>query len=169
MTNYSKKSNGFTLIELLIYIVVIGGVAVTFISYILSVSESRNKTYVIQEVQTNVRLAMELISQQIRGADSVISPASGNTSSSLSLMMPDSTTTIIDLDANGVLQIKEGVQAAIPITSSRVQVTNLVFRNYSGASARENIGVEITVAYRNAGDIEYTYSQNLQTAVGVRQ
>lgn len=173
MVLHSSKGNGFTLIELLIYIVIIGGVTVTFLSYSLSVAQSRNKTYVVQEVQANARVAMEIISQRIRAASAVTSPINGNAGSSLTLVMsdPNKNPTIIDENANGALQMKEGASGAyVPITSSRVKVTNLVFTNLSGNSPRENIRIELTLAYDNsAGDVEYNYSQSLQTTVSVRQ
>ncbi|KKU48576.1 hypothetical protein A3H10_03605 [Candidatus Uhrbacteria bacterium RIFCSPLOWO2_12_FULL_46_10] len=164
----------FTLIELLIYIVVIGGVAVTFISYSLSVAGVRNKTYVAQEVQANARIAVEIISQRIKAAtgvnagDSVFDSSPGR----LSLVMADvlKNPTVIDVDANGAIQISEGASQPVSITGSRVEATNLVFRNYGGGNARENIGVEITVAYKNdSNDVEYNYSQSLRMAVSVRQ
>lgn len=174
MIHYSGRNNGFTLIELLIYVVVIGGVATAFISYILSVSQARNKTYVVEEVQANGRLAMEIISQRIRAASGVNLGGSvfDTHPGRLSLVMSDAqkNPTVIDVDANGALQVMEGLQPAIPITGTKVRVTNLVFTNLSGSSSRENIRVELTIAYGvSAGGAAYSYSQSLRTTVSVRQ
>ncbi|OGL87473.1 hypothetical protein A3I40_01425 [Candidatus Uhrbacteria bacterium RIFCSPLOWO2_02_FULL_48_12] len=174
LTPNKLAPSGFTLIELLVYIVVIGGVAVTFISYSLSVAGARNKTYAAQEVQANARLAMGTISQRIRAASGVDVAGSifapGNPGK-LSLIMPDGSNTIIDLtQTNGALRVKESINNPVNITSSKVRVTNLVFTNLSGNSPRENIKVELTAAYNSsAGDVEYSFSQSLHTTVSVRQ
>ena len=174
LTPNQLAPSGFTLIELLIYIVVIGGVAVTFISYSLSVAGARNKTYVAQEVQANARVAMAIISQRIRAAssvdtaNSVFAPVNPG---KLSLLMPDGSTTIIDLTSpNGALRVKDGLNSPVNATSSKVIVTNLVFTNLSGNSPRENIRIELTLVYDNSsGGVEYNYSQSLRTTVSVRQ
>ena len=167
--------NAFTLVELLIYVAIIGGVASTFILYTLSIAQSRAKTYVAEEVQSNTSMAIELIGQRIRTAsgvnlgDSVFDVHPGRLS--LTMLDAQKNPTVIDIDANGALQIKEGLAGSyVPITSSKVQATNLVFTNLSGGSSRENIRVDISVAYNNSsGDVEYNYSQSTHTAVSVRQ
>ncbi len=84
---------------------------------------------------------------------------------------PNKNPTIINLDSDdGVLQITEGSSSPVAITSNEVKITNLVFTNLTSTSAQENIRIEITVEYDNEGsDIEYTFSQNLRTAVSIRQ
>ncbi len=66
-----KKNKGFTLVELIIYIAIISIVVVGFITFTLSIINSRNKNYVVQEVQANTRTAFKLISQEILLAEGV--------------------------------------------------------------------------------------------------
>jgi len=170
-----KLQNGFTLIEVLIYIAIIGMVTSSFIVFSISVSNSRSKTYVVQEVQANMRTAVNIISQKLRASNGVNIGVStlGVDPGFLSLSMASSTLspTIIGLNQdNGILGIKEGTSATTSITSDEVKVTNLVFTDVTGPSARENIRVEITIEFNNIGtDVEYNYTQNLQTAVSLRQ
>lgn len=166
---------GFTLIELLIYIAIVGAIAAGFIRFSLSISDSGSKSFVVQEVHGNGRVALDLISQRIRAATGVNTGSStfGSDPGVLSLVMADAAKnpTVINLTAdNGVLQIKEGSSSAVAITSSEVQITNLVFTNLTPTGARENIRFQLTVAYNDSsGDVEYTYSKSFQTAVSVRQ
>ena len=169
-----NHTKGFTLIETLIYVALIGGAIVSFITFIISISNSRNKVYVKQEVQANARIALNLINQTIKSANDV------NVASStfaidpgiLSLSMDDAgeNPTIINLNENdGVLQIKKGNNPVIAVTSDEVKIINLVFTNLTGDNAKENIRVGITVEYKNDESVFFQYSTDVQTAVNLRQ
>ncbi len=167
-------NKGFTLIETLIYIAIVGGIMVTFISFSLNISGARNKVYSAQEVQANARMALDIITKKIQSASSVSTTASvfGTNPGTLYLIMSSSTLnpTIINLSANtSSLQIKEGAASTTIITSNVVSVTNLVFNNWSASSTRENIGVNMTVAYITSTHPEYQFSQSLQTSVSLRE
>ena len=114
-----RGRTGFTLVETIIYIAILGMVASSFIFFSLSVSGSRNKTYVVQEVQANARTAFEMISQKIRAAEGVNTASSmfGIDPGRLSLIMASSSLnpTIIDLSRDdGVLRIIEGT-SSVPL------------------------------------------------------
>lgn len=162
-------NKGFTLIEVLIYITIIGIVVSGFIVFALSINSSRAKTYVVQEVQANARVALDLISQKIRLADDVVIPTEGNSGSSLEIDMPGPDPNLTFSVTGGVLGIAEGVGDPTPITSDEVDVSNLNFTNLAESGERDNIRVEITVEYRNPESVEYEYSQSLQTAVSLRK
>ncbi len=174
-SNVKCQSKGFTLIETLIYVSILGMVAAGFIFFSVSISESRNKTYVVQEVQANARTALELISQKIRAANGVniASSTFGTDPGRLSLSMASSTLnpTIIDLGGDdGNLRITEGLLSPAAATADEVKVTNLVFTDLAASSSRANIRVDMTVEYANpGGDPEYDYSQSWRTAVGARR
>ncbi|MDA2936200.1 type II secretion system GspH family protein [Patescibacteria group bacterium AH-259-L05] len=172
---YSLRS-GFTLIETLVYVAIIGIVIVSFVTFSISISNSRNKAYVTTEVQENARIALEVIRQRIHAANNVtIGSSTFDTDPGiLSLQVADTSRnpTIIDLTADdGSLRITEGVNSPVIITSDEVRVVNLVFTNLTSPNiSRENIRIEITVDYNTTGgDVEYNYSYSLQTAVSLRQ
>ena len=72
MKNKTKmKQNGFTLVETLIYLGIIGSVMTSFLYFGVSIFDYRNKSYAVQEVQANERMALNLISQKIRGAKDI--------------------------------------------------------------------------------------------------
>lgn len=171
----SDRSGGFTLIEILIYIAIMGVIVTGFITFSISISNTRNKTFVVQEVHSNSRTALNLISQRIRSSTGINSASStfGADPGVLSLSMAASfrDPTVIDLDQNdGVLRIGEATSSPVAITTDKVKITNLVFTNLTPSGERESIRVEITVEYKDSsGDIIFTYSQNSQTTVSVRQ
>lgn len=169
------NNKGFTFIETIIYIAIIGTVVASFVAFSMSISNSRNKTYVVSEVQANARIAMDLITQKIRMSSGVnIASSTFDTDPGvLSLSMTSSTLdpTIIDLTLdNGLLQIKEGANDAVSLVSNNIKITNLVFKNFTVSSTRENIGIEMTVEYNsNSDDVNFNYLQSLQTNVNLRR
>jgi Tfp pilus assembly protein PilW len=171
----SELVKGFTLIEVIIYTGIVGLAITAFVSFALSVSGSRNKTYVTQEVQSNARTAMDIMAQRLRMATFVNTTSStfGSDPGVLSLVMASSTIspTIIDLTADdGLLQIKEGAASAISIVSDEVKITNLTFTNLTASSTRESIRIQMTMEYNNtSGDKEFNFSKSYQTAVSLRQ
>lgn len=167
-----KNKKGFTLVETLIYVTIIGVVVSSFISFGVSISNSRNKTYVVEEVQANARVAFELISRTIRSASGVnISTSIFNTDPGvLSLSMDNSlkNPTIIKLDQdNGVLQIQEGLNPPVAFTSNEVKISNLVFSNLSSGN-RENISIDMTVEYSNNLSTDFSYTKSLKTSASIR-
>lgn len=167
---------GFTLIELIIYIGIAAGVLLTFTLFILHIAGTRNKTFAVEEVQASGRIALENISARIRDATGINAAGSvfGSDPGALSLAMSDVPTRnpiVIGLTADdGILQIQEGTNAPVQITSPQVRVTNLVFTDLSPVGGRRNIRIQLTVAYDNpSGDSGFSYSASWSTAVSTRQ
>jgi len=172
--NVYKKTGGFTLVETLVYISLVGGAMISFINFTISISNSRNKVYVEQEVQANARMALNLISQTIKSAASV-NVASSTFSVdpgvlSLSMNEAAGNPIIINLtEDDGLLQIKKGVSPEILITGDEIKITNLVFTDLTASSTKENIKIEITLEYMEDESVFYKYSTDLQTSVSLRQ
>src|SRR3989344_8594659 len=84
-TNYRETKNGFTLVELLLY-VAISSVILLVTSLFLSVLlESRIKSQVIAEVEQQGAQVMQIMTQSIRNAETINSPAQGVSGASLSI------------------------------------------------------------------------------------
>lgn len=166
----NKKISGFTLIETLIYIAIIGGVIASFIAFSFSITGSRNKVHVIEEVQANARVALDVIAQKIRAADDILSPTEGNNASALILDMPSPDPDLTISVNGGVLGIAEGAGAATPITSTEVNISSISFTNLAPTGERENIRLEMTIDYNySGGSVEYSYAKSYQTSVSLRQ
>ncbi len=161
------NNKAFTLIETLIYIAILGIVISGFIVFAFSISDSRNKNYVVQEVQANARTALNLISQNILKSNGV----NNINDSILELSMSDSgdDPTIINLN-NNILYIKQGSADAVAVTSNEVKITNLVFTDLTSTSDKENIKIELTMEFNSTStDPDFIYTQSWETAVNLRQ
>ncbi len=167
------KKKGFTLLELIIYLAIISGAIVSFTYFILSVSNSRTKTYVAQEVHANARTALELISQRIRASNGVVSVTPSVLTLDFSTAIPAKHPTAIDRDANNALRITEdtdGTPVVSTLTSSEVKITTLIFTNVTAPGTRENIRINMTMEYNNpSGSPAFSYTKSFTTAVSVRQ
>jgi type II secretory pathway pseudopilin PulG len=170
-----KNISGFTLVESLIYIGVLAMAITGFVYFIISITNARNKSYVAEEVQTSMRSALEVVSRRIRNASGVNDASSTYVIDpgvlSLAMVASAKNPTIINLDANdGTMFLKEGTSTAVAITSNNVKVTNLVFTDLTGGGERRNIKVEMTMEYNNpSGDVNFNFSQSLETAVSLRR
>ena len=170
----NKLGKGFTLVELLIYIAILGLVIVGIIYFVISITNSRSKNYVVEEVHENARTAMDTIAQTIRSANGINTGQSifESDPGELSLATTDAqkNPTIINLDQDdGVLLIKEGAASEVAITSDNIKITRLVFYNITGNSSRENIYIELEVSYSDGDQIVYNYTTNLKTSASVRE
>ncbi len=138
-------------------------------SYLLS---SRVKSQAITEVNQQGFFAMHLITSTIRNAKSIDIPTMSNSSSSLSvtaqspLVSPTVFTT-----SSSTLFIREASGANVPLTSSRISVSSLLFENVSSASSTDRIiRIRYTLSYRSGSPRqEYAYSKTFTGSATLRQ
>jgi len=160
---------GFTLIELLLYIAIISLVLVFVTGFFWNIVSGNIKENSYQEVQQNGRFVMTKITQEIKKAIGINSPASGSSANSLSLIMSDSNLnpTIFDV-SGGKLRITQGVLAPIELTTDQVLVSNLQFTNLSYLNTPGTLRVEMTLKNLNpSGKNEYQASIDLKTSVSL--
>jgi type II secretory pathway pseudopilin PulG len=100
---HTAIEKGYTLIELLLYAALLGILLAATTTYFGVVLESRVKNQSITEVDQQGMAAMEYITQTIRNADSITSPAAGATAASLTLVVPTGalSPTIFSNDGSG--------------------------------------------------------------------
>ncbi len=159
-----NDQKGFTLIELLLYISVASIIVFTTASLLRFTLESRVKNQTIAEVEQEGAQVMQLITQTIRNGTAINSPTIGNSAASLSV---DST--VFDL-SSGAVRIKEGAGAAINLTSSKVTVSNLNFKNLSREGTPNIIRISFTVTYINSsGRNEYDFTKTFYGSAGLRK
>jgi type II secretory pathway pseudopilin PulG len=98
-----NTSSGYTLIELLLYISILGSLLLGISMYFVTSTSARVKNQSISEVDRQGALAMEYITQTIRNADSITSPAAGATDDALTLVVPTGSLspTVFDHDGTG--------------------------------------------------------------------
>lgn len=144
------KTKGFTLIEFVLYFGLMSIVMTAVVAFAIDVIRSRNKSWIVSEVEQNARVSVLRVLRGVRRADSLnVSGSTFNDDNGvLSLQMAATSTnpTVFDL-SGGVLRIKEGSASATPLTSADVEVTKLRFSRDNLSSGSRAITVELGVRY----------------------
>jgi prepilin-type N-terminal cleavage/methylation domain-containing protein len=164
------NQRGYTLIELLLYTVIIGTLLTAVSLFAATASEARIKNQSIAEVDQQGTFALEYISQAVRNATSITSPAAASTDAQLTLVVPTGSLspTIFNLASNQ-LQVKEGAATAIPLTGGKVQVTNFTVKNLTRAGTLGIVQISLTLSRVNAnGRNQYDYQKTFTTSAMVR-
>ncbi len=167
MTKQRKKA--FTLIELLIYLGIVSGLLVVAGAFTWSIIKGSVKSSCVREVQQNGRLAMEIVTREIKAASGINSPLAGESTDTLSLIMSDGglNPTIFELLNNQIL-LSQGVDGPYALTTDQVLVSNLNFTNLSYADTPGTIRIEMTLDYNNLEvQPEYKASIDLITTVSL--
>lgn len=160
---------GFTLIETIIYIAILAMTVTAFVTFGLSVAKAGSKNQVVAEVTGNGLSAMEIISQKIKSADSVVSPTKGNSGSSIILDMPNTADNITIDVSGGRLRYSSGLSPAMYLTSAAVTVSNLNVTNFARGNRPDNLTYSFTVEYALSGSLEFTYTKDFTTSVSRRK
>lgn len=168
--NSNNLEQGFTLLELLLYTSLMGIIilAVSLVFQITLASRVKNQT--IAEVEQQGVQAVQQISQTIRNANSITSPAQNVSDTQLTVVVPTSSKspTVFSL-SGGAIQMKEGAAAAVPLTNSKVTVTGLTFVNMSRATTLGSVSFQFVVTYINtSGRNEYDFTKTFYGSATIR-
>lgn len=150
--NKIRLETGLTLLETVVYVALVSMIVLVFVSFALDVVGTAQKARVQQEVQQNARFAIERINHEVRSASNlnVGSSTFDSHPGVLSLATDDVLTNPIVFDVSGgVLRISEAGGAAQDLTSDKMTVSNLVFKNLSASGKTTNIKVGLTLQYNN--------------------
>lgn len=165
-----RRTDGYTLIELLLYVAIVAIVLSAVTALFGITSDARVKNQSMSEVNEQGVSAMEYISQTLRTATSVSSPAAAASASSLTLVVPTASLspTIINV-SSGALQVKEGAAAAVSLTDSKVQVTAFNVTNLTRSGTSGTVQVSFTLSRINSlGRNEYDYQKTFTTTASMR-
>lgn len=161
---------GYTLIELLLYIAMIGVLLGAVVAFFGMTTDARVKNQSITEVNEQGTYVMDYIAQTVRNASAITSPAIGASGSSLTLTVPMASLspTVFSL-TSGVLQVKEGTATAVPLTSSKVQVSAFTITNLGRSGTSGIVKISFTINRLNSSGLnEYDYQRTFTTSVGIR-
>lgn len=170
MSSNSFSQKGYTLIELLLYVVTISSLVLAIGSFYLVVRETNNRAMVVSTVEQQGHFVMDHVTRTIRNADTITSPASGSSASSITLGISDAAKnpTIINISSNSV-EAKEGAATAVKLSDSKVTVTNLTFKNLSYTGTPGIVQVLLTIEYKSDSDRDnYDYSKTFTSSVSLR-
>lgn len=168
------NQKGFSLLELIIYLAIFSILLVGIVQIFLIVNQARQKVDVAVEVQQNLRLALERITNEVQAAASAaVSSAICPPQNTLQL----SGNTKSFLITGGVLQFDpDGGGAGAPqnLTSANVIVDvkageTCVFSIISNpAPAKSTVQIKIKVSYNDQGNPNYKFSAEGQTTASLR-
>ena len=165
-----QSLTGFTLLELLLY-VSISSILLLSITTLLGVLvQSRVKNQVIGEVEQQGVQIMQTMTQTIRNATAITTPAIGASAASLSLTVPTSakSSTVFD-SASSVVRITEGAGTAVSLSNSRITASGLTFQNLSRASTPGIVRIQFVLTHVNpSGRGEYIYTKTFYGSAGIR-
>ena len=160
---------GFTLIELLLYVGILSFVLLVVSIFLAALLSANAKNQTIAEVEGQGLAAMQIITQALRNADFVNSPAAGTSAASLSIntIIPANNPTIFDL-SGGNIRINEAGTTVV-LNNSRVIVSGLSFSNLSRVGTPGIIRIQFTLTHANPdGRNEYNFSKTFTTAAALR-
>jgi len=127
---------GTTLLEVIIYIGIVSFVLLGVTAFAMDFMAARGKATSIQEVDRNGRFALAVIAVDIREATGVNSVTTGKLSLARA-NAPASDPTDYEL-VGGAVQVTRG-STALPLTNSKVTVTELTFENLSPPNSMTSV------------------------------
>ncbi len=170
MINTGRKDSGFTMIELLLYTMLTAALLGMVAVFFTVITQARIKNGAISEVEQQGAAALRIITQELRSAEEVIIPVTGDNATSLTYddYASGSPYNVVNL-SSGVLQLKRGNAAAVALTNGNVTVSNLNFRNVGRAGTAGAIRIEMTVAFSNpSGRADYAFERNFYATAALR-
>lgn len=161
-------NRGFSLLELILYIAILSVMSVVLTASFLALTQGRTRSESRTDVNSNLRFAMDKITQDVTSATLVTVPALG-TSSSLTVI---ASSTVAYTVVSGVLQRSVDGGADQAITESTVSVDAPVFTradNYNPvlAATTTSIQIQLTVRSRSTSP-EGIYSATLKSTASLR-
>lgn len=147
-SGFIESKKGFTLIETLLYIFLLSALISSsiFIFYQILSSEAQGRAQ--REVESEADFFMRKMVWALSSAQSVSQPASGATSTVLSLSKYGFAQNPIVFDASsGAGRISRGGGAAVPLTSGNVNVSQLIFTHLPAVgTAADAVRVVLSVS-----------------------
>ena len=146
--------NAFTLIEVLLYITIVTVIMSAMMLFAWNVVILGAKNNSQQELYAQARIISERINFEIRNANDLNTASStfdvnlsSNPSNQLSLAIDAPNNPTLFQVISGILHIKKGVAVATPLHSNAIEVTSLIFTNYSSADGKtKHCGYELTLS-----------------------
>lgn len=157
----AHRQSGYTLIELLLYIAMLGILLPAVVGFMGVAVETRVKNQSITEVNEQGMATMDSITQTLRNASSITSPAAATSAASATVVVPTASLSPTTFDLSGsTLRVKEGSNTAVPLTSGDVQISNLTFTNLTRSGTTGALQVSFTISrVNNSGRNEYDYQK----------
>jgi len=163
---------GFTLLEMLIYILIVGVVLVATTLFAYEFLVARTKSAAFQETERNARLALARVAYEIRRADgyNLAGSTFGSNPGALSLIMPAASgrNPTVFAVSGGRLTIQQGAGPVLPLTSSKVTVSDLTIDDLSQPNRTKTFRVRLKAAYATTWQYSTAETQ-LETTAQIKK
>ena len=163
-----KNGSGFTLVEVLLYLAIAGSVLVVVSLFLSLIMQMRVRNEITAEVEQQGQFVMQRITQVLRNAQVVNSPAVGNSSTQLSVDS-DGQTVVFDGGGTTLTESQNGAPAQ-DLTAANLKLSNLSFSNISNSGSPGLIRVQFTLSYNSSSnDSSYNYFADFYDSVALRK
>ncbi|MBI4034752.1 type II secretion system protein [Candidatus Saccharibacteria bacterium] len=170
-----KTEKGFTLLEILLYLAIFAVTIGSIVGLSQAAISQRIKNQVIAEVNYQGEAVLASLSQAIRSAASVTSPALGESSASLTLATAAGSTNptifqAITDSGRTRLRLSEGSPASSYfLTNSHVRLSNLSFVNAGADGTAGSIKIQFDLSYESDSPRhEYVFSKTYWGATNLK-
>lgn len=167
-------NRGFSLLELLLYIAILSVITLIFANIFLSLNKGRGKTEARSEVNSTLRFGLEKITQDLKLASAVTSPASTTTPANTLTMTISGTSVTYCVSSDRLRRQAGGAcnDSSEAITSDQVLVLTPTFTRRENANSILNktvVNIEISLsANYNSSSPDWQYSASKKTSVSLR-
>jgi prepilin-type N-terminal cleavage/methylation domain-containing protein len=169
--NHPLGKKGFSLIEVLVAVGLFSLLSLTASVVLTGVQRSQQHSSATSVVENEANSALYQMTQSIRSASSITGPAASATSSTLTLglaSVPVENPTTYAFTGTTLTSTK-GSGQTVPLTSSSVQVKNLVFTNLTAPGTKGTIRIALTLSYTNPGGLsQKKVTRTYYTSVSLR-
>ncbi len=160
-----SRRTAFTLTELLVFLGVFAAVSGTLITVLITVTKVQVRQASSAEVNQQSQALLQQVQYYVEKSSFVDMPPDSSTST-LKLWTGINTQdpTYITLQ-NGIVYVQQTATGTLqPLTSSRVNITNLVFTKRSNPPSHDSVSVSFSIAY-STSNITQAISQMFQSSI----
>ncbi|KPJ85205.1 hypothetical protein AMJ57_03925 [Parcubacteria bacterium SG8_24] len=165
-------SRGATLLELLVYLGLVGFILLAATMFAFEFVAANAKIAAIDEVTRNGRFGLARMALETRVAASIdtVSSVFGSHPGTLALDMDDAgiDPTVFTV-SSGTLYVQQGAGAQLPLTSSKVEVTDFVVENVSTGNKTKAVRLNLTLRYRSGGLQDLVAESTFEVTARVRK
>lgn len=143
-SQHKSICRGFSLIELLVALGISVSIMTALVSLFVTSTDISRETKLVHDVNAEGVWVSTVLEDLLHNGRAITTPAIGSQGSSLVFTTPAGPSTTISL-SGGVLQAAIGGGATRALTSSRVVVSDLIFKNLSRPSTPGTVQFQFTL------------------------